>query len=135
MSFPIKSSGVGYRNPPPQHRFQSGNLGIYSTVNIGREKPDLFGELQDVFDQRIKLTIKGKPARLTIRHALLLRLLEEAAKGRRWALLKVAEVIAVCPEDFREPLIPGEYQARFFIMLKLWLEVEAESRRRGENHE
>lgn len=133
MAFPIKSEVIGYRNPPPQFQFQPGS--IYSTVNIGRKKPNLLGELQEVFDQRIKLTMKGKPTRLTIRHALLLRLLEEAAKGRRWALLKVAEVIAVCPEDLLEPLLPGENKARAFIALYLALEVFGADRPGNEDHE
>lgn len=98
---------VGYTKPPKRTRFQKGQSGNPS----GRPKklPDPYTELMAVLLEKVTVTVDGEPETVTVQQALLMRLRDQAVKGKPWAgklLLKILREMP--PENYRSSAIEQE---------------------------
>ena len=87
---------VGHGKPPKRTQFPKGLSG--NPNGRPRKKPDLYTELTAVLNEKVTVTIEGKPQRVTVQQALLLRLRDEALRGAVWADKLVQKVIDAFPE-------------------------------------
>lgn len=95
---------VGFARPPAKTRFQKGKSG--NPRGRPRKPPDPYSELMAVLQEKVTVTIDGEPQMVTIQQALLMRLRDQALRGRVWAEKLVLRVLELVPEE-HDPL---EYQ-------------------------
>lgn len=88
---------VGYTKPPKRTRFKKGQSGNSS----GRPKkpPDPYTELMRVLQEKVTATLDGEPEKVTVQQALLMRLRDEAIKGKPWAEKLVLKILKAMPAD------------------------------------
>ena len=77
---------IGYGKPPREHRFKKGISGNPNGRPKGRKNTKT--EIQEVFNQTIKLKSGGKLKEVTAQKAILLKLLEKALSGDLKAIEK-----------------------------------------------
>jgi len=88
---------VGRGKPPKNRQYRKDVSG--NPNGRPRKKPDLYTELTAVLNEKVTVTIDGKPQRVTVQQALLLRLRDEALRGGVWAGKLVKKVVDAIPED------------------------------------
>lgn len=92
---------VGYAKPPKHSRFKKGRSGNAK----GRPKGarNLKTDLKDVLEEELKLSMGGKPVKLSARRAMLVALRNKALKGDVRAIsLFVAMQEKILPESLAE---------------------------------
>jgi hypothetical protein len=72
-------SGVGYRKPPAQHRFQPGQSGNLRGRPKGAKNESTV--LREILARKIEVRSDGRMRKITILEAILLRVTEDSLKG------------------------------------------------------
>jgi len=112
---------VGRGKPPKNKQFGKGVSG--NPNGRPRKKPDLYTELTAVLNEKVTVTIEGKPQRVTVQQALLLRLRDEALRGAVWAGKLVQKVVDAIPEGGTEfdriDLDVGMFRAKALLGLMM----------------
>ncbi len=91
---------VGFAKPPKQTRFKKGISG--NPNGRPHKKPDFNTELTRVLRETVTVTIEGEPERVTVQQALLIRLRDQALRGKIWAGKLLQKVIDAIPESADE---------------------------------
>jgi hypothetical protein len=91
---------VGFGKPPERSRFKKGRSG--NPKGRPRKKPDLYSELTKVLREKITITIDGQQEKVTVQHALLRRLRDQALRGEPWAGKLLQKVVTALPESESE---------------------------------
>ena len=108
---------VGRGKPPKEKQYPKG---VSSNPNgRPRKKLDLHTELRRVLNE--KVTVQGKTQRVTVQQALLLRLRDQALRGKVWASKLIQKVIDAIPEGSTEydhiDLDVGVFRAKELLRL------------------
>jgi Family of unknown function (DUF5681) len=91
---------VGFGKPPKRTQFKKGRSG--NPHGRPPKKPDLYGELTKVLREKVTITVDGQREKVTVQQALLLRLRDEALRGKLWAQKLLQKVVGALPESGSE---------------------------------
>jgi hypothetical protein len=115
---PTVENEVGYKKPPRNRQFRKGVSGNPKGRPPGSRS--LRTELREVMETLISVQENGKKAKVTIRHAMLLRLRQQALAGDKRAidrLLLLAAVHLPEPEEKQDRASVAEEDARLLARL------------------
>jgi hypothetical protein len=115
---------VGFGKTPKRTRFTKGRSG--NPHGRPRKKPDLYLELTRVLRENVTVTGDGRPEKVTVQQALLLRLRDQALRGEVWAEKLLQKVVEAMPESVSK-YDHIEVQVGVFRAKALWTMMLEES--------